>query len=150
MSAGAVPSTNECKSLLEECRDGNAAAIAQLLDGGADVEAEAEERRPTVGDVVRIVGGQGASSVATITHDDQDSQPYKLQGASCGSDWYKEAQVSVQVTALTAAAGGGHVEAVRLLLARGAKADGASGAVALRFAKCDEMKALLRAAGAEE
>mgnify|MGYP003994551269 CR=1 FL=1 len=26
-------------TLLEECRDGNAAAIAQLLDGGADVEA---------------------------------------------------------------------------------------------------------------
>ena len=58
--------------------------------------------------------------------------------------------MSVQVTALTAAACGGHVEAVRLLLARGAKADGASGAAARRAAKSDEVKALLRAAGAAE
>jgi hypothetical protein len=35
------------------------------------------------------------------------------------------------VTALTAAASPGHVEAVQLLLARGAKADGASGRRAL-------------------
>jgi hypothetical protein len=72
-------------TLLEECRDGNAAAIAQLLDGGAVVGAVAEERRPTVGDVVLIVGGQGKGSVATITRDDHDRMPYMLQSASCGS-----------------------------------------------------------------
>jgi hypothetical protein len=135
-------------TLLEECRDGNAAAIAQLLDGGADVEAgTSEERRPTVGDEVLIVSGEGAGSVATITRDDHDSAPYKLQGASCGSGWYKETQVSVQVTALTAAAAGGHVEAVRLLLERGAKADGESGAAARRAATSDDVKVLLATAG---
>jgi hypothetical protein len=66
---------------------------------------------------------------------------------NCGSGWYKEAEVTLQVTPLTAAAAGGHVEAVRLLLERGAKADGESGAAALRFAKSDEVKGLLRAAG---
>ena len=106
---------------------GNAAAIAQLLDGGAD-----EERRPTVGDVVRVVGGVGAGSVATVTVQHTGGELFKLQGASCGSGWYVEAQISVQVMALTAAAAGGHVEAVRLLLERGATADGESGAPALR------------------
>ena len=134
-------------TLHEECRDGNVAAIAQLLDGGADVEAMPEERRPTVGDEVLIVDGQGKDSLATITQD-HSFWGYKLKGASCGSDWYKEAQVTLQVTALTAAAAGGHAEAVQLLLDRGAKADGASGAAALRAAKTDELKAILRSAGA--
>ena len=55
------------------------------------------------------------SSVATITEERKNydgSRGYKLQGASCGRDYYKEAQVSVQVTALTAMAAGGHVEVV--------------------------------------
>ena len=134
-------------TLLEECRDGNAAAIAQLLDGGADVEAMPEKRRPIVGDVVRIVSGEGAGSVATVTSDDHDGKHFGLRGASCGSGYYKEAQVSVQVTALTAAAWGGHVEAVRLLLERGAKADGESGAAARRAATSDDVKALLAPAG---
>jgi ankyrin repeat protein len=138
-------------TLLEECRDGNVAAIAALLDGGADVEAgTSEERRPTVGDEVLIVSGKGAGSVATITRDYEDSEPYQLQGASCGSDWYTEAQVSQQVTALTAAAAGGHVAAVRLLLDRGATAGGASGAAALRAAASDEIKTLLREHGAPQ
>jgi hypothetical protein len=136
-------------TLHEECRDGNAAAIAQLLDGGADVEAKGDiGARPTVGDVVRIVGGEGKGSVTTVTCDDGSNWvPLQLQGRP---GLYNVDQCLVHVTALTAAACGGHVEAVRLLLARGAKADGASGAEALRFAKCGEMKALLRAAGAAE
>ena len=44
--------------------------------------------------------------------------------------------------------GGSGVELMRLLLERGAKADGESGAAALRAAKSDEVKALLRAHGA--
>jgi ankyrin repeat protein len=138
-------------TLPEECRDGNAAAIAQLLDGGADVEAVAEKRRPTVGDVVRIVNGGGVGSVATITEEgkyDDGSSGYKLQGASCGSDWYMKAQVSVQVTALTAAAAADHVEVVRLLLERGAKADGESGVAARRAAFSDDVEALLAPAPA--
>jgi ankyrin repeat protein len=123
-------------TLLEECHDGNTAAIAQLLDGGADVEAgTSEERRPTVGDEVLIVAGEGAGSVAIVTYIGDDWHDkggyYSLEGESCSTDYYKEAQVSVQVTALMAAACGGHVEAVRLLLERGAKADGESGAAAL-------------------
>ena len=55
-----------------------------------------------------------------------------MKGASCGSHYYKEAHVTLQVTALTAAAAGGHAEAVQLLLDRGAKADGESGAAALK------------------
>jgi hypothetical protein len=138
-------------SLLEECRDGNAAAIAQLLDGGADVEAVAEERRPTVGDMVRIVDGEGKGSLATVTYIGADWHDkggyYILKGESCSTKYYKEAQVSVQVTALTAAASADHVEVVRLLLERGAKADGESGAAALRAATSDDVKALLAPAG---
>jgi ankyrin repeat protein len=133
-------------TLLEECRDGNVTAIATLLDGGADVEAMPEKRRPTVGDEVLIVGGKGKGSLATIAHDYHDSERYKLQGASCGSGYYKEAQVTLQ--ALTAAALGGHLEAVRLLLDRGAKADGEGGAAALRLAKGDAVKELLYKHGA--
>jgi hypothetical protein len=82
-------------TLHEECKTGNVAAIAQLLDGGADIEAE-----------------------------DRSGTP------------------------LRAAAAAGSVPAARLLLERGAKADGESGAAALRAAKSDEVKALLRAHGA--
>jgi ankyrin repeat protein len=138
--------------LLEECRDGNVAAIAALLGGGADVEAgTSEERRPTVCDVVLIVDGEGKGSVATVTKQlTLYGELYLLQGARCGSGYYQTAQVSVQVTALAVAAAGGHVAAVRLLLDRGATAGGESGAAALRAAASDEMKALLRDHGASQ
>ena len=140
------------------------AAIAALLDGGVDVGAMPEERRATVGDMVLIVSGKGEGSLATVTEaiEAEGEAYFKLEGASCGSDnCYKEpanvtpprhmdGSVTLQVTALTAAAAGGHVEALRLLLERGAKADGASGAAALRVAKTDELKAILRSAGAAE
>ena len=72
-----------------------------------------------------------------------------LRRASCSSDCYKEAQVTVQVPALMAAVVGGHVEAARLLLERGAKADGESGAMARRAARGNkEIVALLHEHGA--
>ena len=70
-------------TLHEECRGGNMAAIAQLLDSGADVEAMPEERRPTVGDVVLIVDGEGKGSLATITKDDHDHEPPRHE------QWYE-------------------------------------------------------------
>jgi ankyrin repeat protein len=138
-------------TLLEECRDGNAAAIAQLLDGGADMEAKGDSgARPTKGDEVLIVSGEGAGSVATVTFigfDQGGNTNISLEGAMSSTEFYKEAQVSVQATALTVAACGGHVEEVRLLLDRGAKADGESGAAARRAATSDDVKALLAPAG---
>ena len=143
-------------TLLEECRDGNVAAIATLLDGGADVEAKGDGWwRPTEGDEVLIVDGEGKGSLATIAkglsdEGDHDEQFFQLKGASCATgrhDWYEKAQVTL-MTALAAAAVGGHLEAVRLLLERGAKADGESGAATLHAAKGDEVTALLREHGA--
>lgn len=99
-------------TLFEECRDGNMSAIAQLMNGGADVEAVPKKRCPEIGDVVWIVGGQGAGSVATIANrvvDERGKNIYELQGANCSCGGYTEAQVSLQVTALTATAASGNV-----------------------------------------
>jgi hypothetical protein len=96
---------------------------------------------------VRIVGGEGAGSLATITKDNGDGvEPYKRQGASCGSAWYKEAQVTLQTTPLCVAAAAGSVPATRLLLERGATADGESGAAALYVVAGDEVKVLMQGA----
>jgi hypothetical protein len=115
---------------------------------GADIEAPLGEGRPTVGNVVRTVSGDGVDSLATVTEDDRSSIPYKLEGDSCGSGWYTEAQVTLRVTPLCFAAVVCSLPAVRLLLERGAKADGESGAVALRAATSDDVKTLLREHGA--
>jgi Leucine-rich repeat (LRR) protein len=53
--------------------------------------------RPHKGDAVLIVDGEGEGSHATVIRDDHGSDPYKLEGASCGSGWYKEAQVTLFV-----------------------------------------------------
>ena len=118
------------------------AAIAQLLDGGADVEAT---RRATTGDTVLVLKGEGEGSTVVITKDNHSGKPYKLEGFE---DFYFEWAVTSELTPLMAAASGGHLEAVRLLLQGGAKADGESGVAALRGAKTDAVQALLRAKGA--
>ena len=113
-----------------------------------------------VGDVVLVVEGGGKGCLATIeeVHGeyftlmcavkdfvDECSEEYycgfPLKGTRF-SGIYKETQFVLHLTALAAAAAGGHLEAVRLLLAHGAKADGPSGIAALRWAKGDAMKAL--------
>ena len=61
------------------------------VDAVKAVMGRAWAGRPTVGDSVRIIHGDGAGSVASITNDDEDSQPYQLTGQ--GSSYYRESQV---------------------------------------------------------
>jgi hypothetical protein len=64
--------------------------------------------RPTVGDEVLIVSGEGAGSVATITYisvNRAHAGGYNiLKGESCSTKHYKDTQFTLQWTALTAAA----------------------------------------------
>ena len=51
-------------------------------------------RRPTVGDRVRVVGGsKNVGQTGTITQDDHDSSPYKIDFGNGPVSWFKPEQV---------------------------------------------------------
>jgi WD40 repeat protein/ankyrin repeat protein len=126
-----VASDGEVKSLLREAgalgslateaRDGNVAGIRKLLDGSLAPAAGVCLRRCVAPAAEPLITGEAAKAIETA----EDGH-----------------------TPLVYAAKGGHAEAVSELLRCGAEATGASGSEALRVARGEACKELLRAHGA--
>jgi hypothetical protein len=151
--------TGSCATITDSRgRSGDAKAVVLKLLVGVKVEAQrqgSQEHNPGTivaihrNDTYDVEFDDGArdravpgASIKTIFLAEGAEGAYKLQGMRCGNDWYTEAQVTLQVTALVAAAVSGHAAVVGLLLERGAKSD----AVALRSTKDRKTKSLLQAA----
>ena len=112
--------------------------LAQVVEVPGD---SYEKVRPWVGACLDQV-------VASHEHRGADHQVPLLEGRVLGrpgDDWGAVSECNVLLGAVRK---GVRTEAAQLLLQRGATADGASGTVALRAAKSDGVKALLREHGA--
>jgi ankyrin repeat protein len=99
-------------TLMSACHGGHLDVVVQLLAAGVDANTKCDgEGRPAVGDEVRVVGGQGAGSFATVTGtaggphimDYRRPWSFKLEGVGCGSEDYMAEQIVLQVAPLHAA-----------------------------------------------